>query len=217
MKGVRIIAAALGITGALVSPSQAEPICGWDADRQFDAVRIYSKSFTASCKPGAECLVGTHKMDSSAPLGFSHTFSLQRAKVTETWQVKLAALTTAANTQSGFSLKVDKNQAMVFTRDHIKPGASTTDYMIVPALTDLVLAEAKPGNTIVWSYTSSSGEQTNAAFSLIGLTDALEWASCAQSQLASGKSDPIPLQDAEPVYSSPDPSVPVDPVGDGQD
>ena len=205
------------LASTLACPVQAEPVCGSNADRQFDAVRVYSKSFTASCKPGGECVVSTHRMDDKAALGFSHTFNFHRTNPAGTWQVMLVALNADANTQASFSLKVDKNKAMIFSTEHIKPGTSTNEYMLDPALTDLVLAEVKPGNTVVWSYTTSSGESSNVPFSLAGVTDALEWASCAQAQLVSGKTDPIGLEKPEPVLSAPDPSVPVDPVGDGSD
>jgi hypothetical protein len=197
--------------------AHAETVCKREIHKKFDETRIYSRAFIAACKPGARCRIVTHRLSSDAPLGFSHTFAFQRANPQSKWQVMLVDVLDLANTQAGFELTVDKNPAMKIVPEHVSAPVSVNEYALNAGLTDLILTEAKPGDSIRWSYVTVSGEQQSVAFSLSGLTNGLEWAECAQALLVSGKSDPTLPAEEKPEYSPPEKGVPVDPVGDGRD
>ncbi len=197
--------------------AQAEQLCNHEVHEKFDETRVYSRSFIATCKPGSYCRVVTHRLDKSAPLGFSHTLAFQRADTTSQWHILLVDVLELADTQAGFALTIDKNPALNVSGQAITTPVSVNEYAIEDVLSGKALAEAKPGDTIRWSYTQQGGETSDVRFSLSGLTNALEWAECAQAKLASGKSSPPEPGDEKPEYSPPEPDVPVDPVGDGRD
>lgn len=196
---------------------QAEQLCNQRVHQKFDETRIYSRSFIASCKPGAQCRVVTHRLDKKAPLGFSHTLAFQRADPKSEWQILLVDVLELADTEAGFALQIDKNPALAVSNAAITTPVSVNEYAIDTGLSDKALAEAKPGDNIGWSYTLKSGETSKVRFSLSGLTKAVDWAECAQAKLASGKSGPPKPGDEKPEFSPPEPDVPVDPIGDGRD
>ncbi|MEM9472509.1 MAG: hypothetical protein AAGA00_11135 [Pseudomonadota bacterium] len=209
-----LAAAAVFSTG---TGAQAERLCDQQVHQKFDETRIYSRSFIASCKPGAQCRVVTHRLDKKAPLGFSHTMAFQRGDPASKWQIMLVDVLELADTEAGFALQIDKNPALAVSGTAISTPVSVNEYAIDAGLSDKALAEAKPGDTIGWSYTLKSGESSKVRFSLSGLTKAVEWAECAQAKLASGKSGPPKPGDEKPEFSPPEPDVPVDPIGDGRD
>ena len=208
--------AAAGVLLAGTS-ARAEQLCNQQVHQKFDETRIYSRSFIATCKPGSLCRLVTHRLDEDAPLGFSHTLTFQRADPQSNWQVLLVDVLGLADTQAGFALTVDKNPALNASGQTIETPVSVNEYALDEAVSDKALSEAKPGDNISWTYTLQGGETSNVRFSLAGLTNALEWAECAQAKLASGKSDPPEPGSEKPEYSPPEPDVPVDPVGDGKD
>ena len=208
--------AAAGIFN-LGTSAQAEQLCNQQVHQKFDETRIYSRSFIATCKPGAQCRVVTHRLDKKAPLGFSHTLAFQRSDPTSKWQVLLVDVLELADTSAGFELRVDNKPALKVAGEAITTPVSINEYAVDADLSDKALAAAKPGDNISWSYTPNAGETTKVRFSLSGLTKAVEWAECAQVKLASGKSGPPKPGDNKPEYSPPEPDVPVDPVGDGRD
>ncbi len=189
-------------------------VCGQAAFQKFNDTRIYSKAFISSCEPGARCRVVTHRLDQAAPLGFSHTFAFQRNTPQSKWQVMLVDVLELADTQAGLALKIDNNAAIQVPANLVSTPGAVNEYALDASITDMILAEAKPGNQISWNYNTRDGEQRNIAFSLIGLSDALVWAECAQQLLVSGKSDPAAIEANKPEFSPPEPGVPVDPVGD---
>ncbi len=217
MTGRRRILLALACACLGSVNASAAQLCQRDVHQKFDETRIYSNAFIAACKPGAQCRVVTHQLDKAAPLGFSHTFAFQRNTVESGWQVMLVSVLQLADTQAGFDLTIDNNPTLKIVPQHISAPVSINEYALDPALTELVLAEAKPGNNIRWSYTVEAGERQQVQFSLSGLTDAMKWAECAQAELASGKSNPPAPEESKPEYSPPVPGVPVDPVGDGSE
>ena len=209
----------LAATGVLLAgtSTQAEQLCNQQVHQKFDETRIYSRSFIASCKPGSQCRLVTHRLDKRAPLGFSHTLAFQRTDQNSRWQMVLVDVLGLADTQAGFALTIDRNPALKVSSQSITTPVSVNEYALDETLSGQALTEAKPGNNISWSYTLQAGETSNIRFSLSGLTKALEWAECAQTALASGKSSPPKPGDEKPEYSPPEPDVPVDPVGDGRD
>ena len=209
----------LAATGVLLAgtSAQAEQLCNQQVHQKFDETRIYSRSFIASCKPGSQCRLVTHRLDKSAPLGFSHTLAFQRTDQNSRWQMVLVDVLGLADTQAGFALTIDSNPALKVSSQSITTPVSVNEYALDETLSGQALTEAKPGNNISWSYTLKAGETSNIRYSLSGLTKALEWAECAQTALASGKSGPPKPGDEKPEYSPPEPDVPVDPVGDGRD
>lgn len=196
---------------------QAEQLCNQQVHQKFDETRIYARSFIATCKPGEQCRVVTHRLDKTAPLGFSHTLAFQRADPTSKWQVLLVDVLDLADTSAGFELRVDNKPALKVAGEAITTPVSINEYAIGADLSGKALVAAKPGDNISWSYTLKAGETNKVRFSLSGLTQAVEWAECAQVKLASGKSGPPKPGDEKPEFSPPEPDVPVDPVGDGQD
>jgi hypothetical protein len=211
---ILLAAAGVLLTG---TSAQAEQLCNQQVHQKFDETRIYSRSFIATCNPGAQCWIVTHRLDKSAPLGFSHTLTFQRADPQSNWQVLLVDVLKLADTQAGFALSVDKNAALNISSQSISTPISVNEYAVDEVLSGKALSEAKPGDNISWSYKVQGGETRNVRFSLAGLTKALEWAECAQAELASGKSNPPEPGSEKPEYSPPEPDVPVDPVGDGRD
>lgn len=208
--------AAAGIS-LIATNAQAEQLCNLQVHQKFDETRIYSRSFIATCKPGSQCRVVTHKLDKRAPLGFSHTLAFQRADPRSKWQILLVDVLDRADTQAGFALTIDKKPALSVTSQAITSPISVNEYAVDEVLSGTALTAAKPGDNLSWNYTSQGGETNNVRFSLSGLTKALEWAECAQAKLASGKSNPPKAGGEKPEYSPPEPDVPVDPVGDGRD
>ncbi len=197
--------------------AQAEQLCNQQVHQKFDETRIYARSFIATCKPGAQCRLVTHRLDKKAPLGFSHTLAFQRADPASKWQVLLVNVLELADTTAGFELKIDNKPALKIAGEAITTPISVNEYAVDADLSSTALTEAKPGDNISWSYTLKRGEPSKVRFSLSGLTKALEWAECAQAKLASGKSSPPKPGGEQPEYSPPEPDVPVDPVGDGRD
>lgn len=197
--------------------ANAEQLCGQYVHQKFEETRVYSRSFIATCKPGSHCRVVTHKLDKRAPLGFSHTFAFQRADAKEKWHVMLVDVLQLADIAAGFSMIVDKDPALQVSNEFITAPVAINEYEIDGDLSDKVLARAKPGDNVIWRYTTQGGEARKVRFSLAGLTKALKWAECAQAELASGKSGPPVPGDKDPEYSPPEPDVPVDPIGDGKD
>lgn len=216
---IRRLSIWLAATGTLLAgtSAQAEQLCNQQVHEKFDETRIYSRSFIASCKPGSLCRVVTHRLDKTAPLGFSHTLTFQRADPQSGWQILLVDVLKLADTQAEFALTVDKNPALKVSSQSISTPVSVNEYAVDEVLSGKALSEAKPGDNISWSYTLQGGETSNVRFSLSGLTKALDWAECAQAKLASGKSSPPEPGSEKPEYSPPEPDVPVDPVGDGRD
>ncbi len=197
--------------------AEAEQLCNQDIHQKFEEMRIYSRSFIATCKPGSRCRVVTHRLDRDAPLGFSHTLAFQRADTGAKWHLMLVDVLELANIHGGFSMTVDKNAVQKIPGNFITAPMSVNEYQIDAGISERILAEAKPGDNLNWSYASQDGEKRNVRFSLAGLTNALEWAECAQAELASGKSSLPSPEDKQPEFSPPEPGVPVDPVGDGKD
>ncbi len=216
---IRRLSIWLAVASALLTGTsvQAEQLCNQQVHQKFDETRIYSRSFIASCKPGSQCRLVTHKLDKRAPLGFSHTLTFQRTDQNSSWQILLVDVFGLAETSTGFALAIDKNPALTISSQNITTPISINEYALDETLSVQALAQAKPGDNISWSYTAKGGEVSNVRFSLAGLTKALDWAECAQAKLASGKSSPPKPGDEKPEYSPPEPDVPVDPVGDGRD
>ena len=216
---IRRLSIGLAAAGLLLAgtSAQAEQLCNQKVHQKFDETRIYARSFIATCKPGSQCRIVTHKLDKSAPLGFSHTLAFQRADLKSQWRILLLDVLELADTQAGFALIIDKNPALKISSQSITTPVSVNEYALEEVLSATALTEAKPGDNISWSYTIEGGETSNVRFSLSGLTKALEWAECAQAKLASGKSGPPKPGGEKPEYSPPEPDVPVDPVGDGRD
>lgn len=211
---IGLFAAGLSLAG---TSAQAEQLCNQKVHEKFDETRIYSRSFIATCKPGSQCRVVTHKLNKSAPLGFSHTLTFQRADPQSNWQILLVDVLELADIQAGFALAIDKNTALKVSGQSITTPVSVNEYALDEMLSGKALSEAKPGDNISWSYTLQGGETSKIRFSLSGLTKALDWAECAQAKLASGKSSPPEPGSEKPEFSPPEPDVPVDPVGDGRD
>ncbi len=211
---IRLAAASLLL---VATSAQAEQLCNQEVHQKFDEARIYSRSFIVSCKPGSRCRAVTHRLDKGAPLGFSHTLAFQRANVQAKWQILLVDVLEQADTVAGFTLTVDNNPALKVSNEAITAPVAVNEYAIDEVLSGEALAQAKPGDTISWSYAAKGEEPRDIRFSLSGLTNAIEWAECAQAQLASGKSGPPVAEDEKPEYSPAEPGVPVDPVGDGRD
>lgn len=199
------------------SNAEAEQLCNQNVHQKFEEMRIYSRSFIATCKPGSRCRIVTHRLDRDAPLGFSHTLAFQRADISGKWHMMLVDVLEPANTHAGFAMTVDNNSVQQISGNFITAPVSVNEYKIAADISGKILAEAKPGDNINWSYASQDGENHNVRFSLSGLTNALEWAECAQAELASGKSGPPEPEDKQSEFSPPEPGVPVDPVGDGKD
>lgn len=211
---IRLAAASLLLAG---TSAQAEQLCNQEVHQKFDETRIYSRSFIVSCKPGSRCRAVTHRLDKRAPLGFSHTLAFQRASAKAKWQILLVDVLEQADTKAGFTLTVDKNPALKVSSQAITAPVAVNEYAVDEMLSGTALALAKPGDIISWSYAAKGEEPRDIRFSLSGLTNAIEWAECAQAQLASGKSGPPTPEDEKPEYSPAEPDVPVDPVGDGRD
>ena len=216
---IRQLFIGLAVSGLLLAgtSAQAEQLCNLQVHQKFDETRIYARSFIATCKPGSQCRIVTHKLDKRAPLGFSHTLTFQRADLKSQWQILLVDVLELADTQAGFALTIDKNTALKISSQSITTPVSVNEYAVDEVESGKALSEAKPGDNISWSYAVQGGETSDVRFSLSGLTKALEWAECAQAKLASGKSDPPEPGSEKPEYSPPEPDVPVDPVGDGRD
>jgi hypothetical protein len=208
--------ASLGLTLAAM-PVQASELCGYDVHQKFEETRIYSRDYIAACKPGDRCRLVTYRMDDGAPLGFSHSMALQRDAMDGKWQFMMVDVYELADTSAGFDVSVDKNKPFPVETVQISTPSAINEYLVNGDLSDEILAQAKPGNRIRWAYKTKTGETREIWFSLIGLTAALEWADCAQAELAAGKSAPPDVEEKEPEYSPPEPDVPIDPVGDGHD
>jgi hypothetical protein len=211
-----LVCAVAGLSLTAV-PARASDLCGYYVLQKFEETRIYSRDYIAACKPGDRCRVVTYRMDGDAPLGISHSMALQRDTVDGKWQFMMVDVYEMADTSAGFDLAVDKNDPLSVETVQISTPAATNEYLVNGELSDEILAQAKPGNRLRWTYKTKAGETREIWFSLIGLTAALEWADCAQAELAAGKSAPPDVEEKEPEYSPPEPDVPVDPVGDGQD
>lgn len=197
--------------------AEAEQLCDQKVHQKFEETRIYSRSFIATCRPGSLCRIVTHKLDKRAPLGFSHTLAFQRNEANAKWHLMLVDVLELADVDAGFSMAVDKKPALEISNGSITAPVSVNEYQIGEDLSDKLLTRSKPGDNINWRYTTQDGKPHNVRFSLAGLTKALKWAECAQVKLAAGKSGPPAQGDAKPEYSDPEPDVPVDPVGDGEE
>lgn len=205
---------ALGCVMLLSSAAGAATVCGQGAVRTFSDVRFYSKDFTAACRPGGACTIITHHLDSDAPLGFSHLFGFRRETADGRWQAVLVDEVQQVDPASGMSFAVDTNKPADVAANLVTKAASEPPaYFMDAGLTELVMADAKPGDRIEWRFKTPAGEDEAVSFSLIGLTDALEWADCAQAELVSAKADPAEVDQEEPEYSGPEEGVPVDPKG----
>ena len=212
--GLMLLALAAPLIGALPTAGAAAEVCGQAVQLAKSNVKFHSRDFTATCQPGGACTVITHHLDSDAPLGFSHLFGFRRETSDGRWQAVLVDEMTAADIATGFSFVVDQNKpAPVASNLVAGAGEKPYGYYLDAGLTELVLAEAKPANRIEWRYRSAAGETRAASFSLIGLTDALAWANCAQGELASGKTDAVQPDDEQPEYSGAEEGVPVSPEG----
>jgi hypothetical protein len=207
-----VLAAAMGVCdrGAVA----AGPVCGKTVQYAFADVKFHSRDYTATCRPGGACTIITHHLDDDAPLGFSHLFGFRRETADGRWQAVLVDETGEADTAASLSFRVDANAPapvaanLVSQADGLPPA-----YYMDPGLTELVLSDAKPGSRIEWRYRNRQGDERVAPFSLIGLTDALEWSDCAQAELVSAKTDPAATDPEEPEYSGPEKGVPIDPDG----
>ncbi len=208
------------LLAAAVPSASAAEVCGQDVQLARGNVKFHSRDFTATCQPGGACAIITHRLDRAAPLGFSHLFGFRRETSDGRWQAVLVDEMGAADTAAGFSFVVDKNKPAPVPANLVAgAGEKPYGYYLDAGLTELVLAEAKPANSIEWRYKSASGEARAASFSLIGLTDALAWTNCAQGQLTSAKSDAVAPGEDEPEDSGPEEGVPVSPDGreEGED
>ena len=202
------------LAAVLPTAATAAEICGHTVQKARGNVKFHSRDFTATCQPGGACTVITHHLDSAAPLGFSHLFGFRRETTDSRWQAVLVNELDAADTATGLSFVVDQNKPAPVPSDLVAgAGEKPYGYYLDAGLTELVLAEAKPANRIEWRYNSTAGEARAASFSLIGLTDALAWANCAQGELASGKTDATAVDEEEPEYSGAEEGVPVSPDG----
>ncbi len=208
------VALAALLMPALPSVGNAAQVCGQNAQIARGNVKFHSRDFTATCQPGGACAVITHHLDHVAPLGFSHLFGFRRETPDGRWQAVLVDELSAADISAGFSFVVDQNKPAPVSSNLVAgAGEKPYGYYLDAGLTELVLAETKPANRIEWRYNSASGEARTASFSLIGLTDALAWANCAQAELASGKTDAAAPEEEEPEYSGAEEGVPVSPDG----
>ena len=217
MNCVRRSTAVLAVTGFAVAlpalPANAETICGRDAVRTFNDVRIFSREFTASCRPGAECRITTHHRDDTAIFGFSHSVSFERAGSEAAWRVVLASEADALDVTQPASVRIDDNAPIPVAVGTITTEQPDRRFTMAEAVSAQVLDEARPGNAMSIAYKTPAGDDRMAKFSLIGLSDALRWADCAQGELKSGKADAAVPNASEPEFSGPEPGVPIDPDG----
>ena len=213
-----LMPAALTLSALLVAVQPhagvAAEVCGQNVQLAKSNVKFHSRDFTATCQPGGACTVITHHLDSDAPLGFSHLFGFRRETSEGRWQAVLVDEISAADTAAGFSFVVDQNKPAPLSSDLVAgAGEKPYGYYLDAGLTEMVLAEAKPANRFEWRYRSAAGEEQSASFSLIGLTDAIAWANCAQGELASGKTDAIQPDTEQPEFSGAEEGVPISPDG----
>ncbi len=205
------MAMAMSVSGGSVLAGG--PVCGRTVQYAVSDVKFHSRDFTATCRPGGACTIITHHLDGDAPLGFSHLFGFRRETADGRWQAVLVDETGEVDTATSLSFRVDGNApAMVAANMVTQADGLPPAYYMDTGLTELVLVEARPGNRIEWRYQTTQGSERVAAFSLIGLTDALEWSDCAQAELLSASTDPASIEAEEPEYSGPEPGVPVDPA-----
>jgi hypothetical protein len=211
-----VVMAMLAGTGA--SPvAGAEPVCGASVHHAFSGVRTFSRDYSATCQPGSACAVLTHMLNSEAPLGFSHVFGFRRESGDSRWRAVLLDKLEHTNPASGMVVRVDDGEPVNIPAAMITASEDGNAFTFDAQVTELILAAAKPGNRLSVSYTATNGESLSASFSLIGLTNALEWSACAQGILVSGKSDAGPRQsDEDEEFSGPEPGVPIAP-DDSQD
>ena len=212
----RLCSFAIGMAAVLTfltsTAHAAAPVCGKPVQYAVSDVKFHSRDFTATCRPGGACTIITHHMDGDAPLGFSHLFGFRRETADGRWQAVLVDETGEADTAASLSFRVDTNAPAPVAANLVRQAEGLPPaYYMDPGLTELVLADAKPGNRIEWRYRNAQGEERVAPFSLIGLTDALEWSDCAQAELVAA--DPAAAEPEEPEYSGPEEGVPVDPDG----
>ncbi len=189
----------------------AEQLCGANVQHAFSGVRTFSKDYSTTCQPGSACAVLTHMMNEAAPLGFSHVFGFRRETADSRWRAMLLDKMEHTNPTAGMVVRVDDGQPMNNPAAMITSSEDGNVFTFDGQLTELILTEAKPGNRLTVSYTTTAGEQLSASFSLIGLTDALEWSACAQGELVSGKSDPAAKTEDDEEFSGPEPGVPISP------
>lgn len=208
---LRAIIVSAGIAGILPPPASAETLCNASVQQTMAGVRTFARDFSATCRPGGACAVVTHMLNPEAPLGFSHVFGFRRETADERWRVMLLDEMQQTNAAAGMELRVDDGKPMKVPAELIGSSDAGNVFTFDSQLTELILAEAKPGNQLFISYTTTSGESLSAAFSLIGLTDALAWSTCAQGQLVSGKSDAAVPSAEDEEYSGPEPGVPISP------
>jgi hypothetical protein len=205
------------LAGAVIvcttQPAFAETICARDAVRTFNDVHIFSREFTASCRPGAECRITTHHRDDSATFGFSHSMSFERAGTEAAWRMVLVDEVDTLDVTQAASVRIDDNAAITVAAGAITTGEPDRRFIIAETVSAQVLDEAKPGTLMAIAYKTPAGEDRSATFSLIGLSDALAWTDCAQGELKSGKADAAVLNASEPEFSGPEPGVPIDPDG----
>lgn len=207
-----VLAMAMSVCGA--GALAAAPVCGRTVQYAVSDVKFHSRDFTATCRPGGACTIITHHMDSDAPLGFSHLFGFRRETADGRWQAVLVDETGEVDTAISLSFQVDGNAPATVAANMVTQAEGLPPaYYMDTGLTELVLADSKPGNRIKWRYRTTQGSERVAAFSLDGLTDALEWSDCAQAELVSAKTDPAAADPEEPEYSGPEPGVPFDPDG----
>lgn len=212
---MRFLIAAAVVTcsclGTAHGASAAKTLCGQKVHEKFDETRIYSRDFIAACQPGGTCRIVTYRLENSAPLGFSHHLAFARRATDDRWHVETVSVLDLADMNAGFKMIVDRNPAMEIDTGQVTAPVSVNEYVFSQNVSDEILAAAKPGNVIRWEYTTNDGELREAGFSLIGLSNALKWAECAQKSMASGKSDPATGNDETVEFSQPEPDVPISP------
>ena len=207
-----VLAMAMSVCGA--DAQAATPVCERTVQYAVSDVKFHSRDFTATCRPGGACTIITHHMDSDAPLGFSHLFGFRRETADGRWQAVLVDETGEVDTAISLSFQVDGNAPATVAANMVTQAEGLPPaYYMDTGLTELVLADSRPGNRIEWRYRTTQGSERVAAFSLVGLTDALEWSDCAQAELVSAKTDPAAADPEQPEYSGPEPGVPFDPDG----
>jgi hypothetical protein len=197
-----------GLAAIASQPAAAgEPLCGASVHHAFSGVRTFSKDYSATCQPGSACAVLTHMMSEAAPLGFSHVFGFRRETADSRWRAMLLDKMEHTNPAAGMVVRVDDGQPMNIPAGMITSSEQGNVFTFDAQLTELILAEAKPGNRLSVSYTSTAGESLSATFSLIGLTDALEWSACAQGELVSGVRSGRDEAEEDEEFSGPNPAM----------
>jgi hypothetical protein len=168
---MRVLLAALVI--AFSPAAWAAPGCGAKTFTKFDETRAYFRDVWASCAPSGACRVvsATEANDGAA---FAHRFTIGRDAPGAALSFDLAATSPMPATPSA-------PQAITIGRTveeiAVQAVAGNEFRLSDPAQADRILARAKRGVKLAWTYPAAGGPATGE-FGLRGLTAALKWVDC---------------------------------------